>query len=80
MGTYWGWFDDDRKKDAALKIAEAVEAYHAKFGVTPNVVLVNEADSATHPQVRVRIASFLRRHNFWIGWEDEAIESEPLAA
>lgn len=81
MSTYWGWYDDDRKKDAGLKIAEAVEAYQDKFGFAPNVVLVNEADLSPHPRVRVRAASFIRRYNFWIGWEDEsscaAAEPEP---
>lgn len=81
MSSYWGWYDDDRKKDSAIKIAEAVEAYHDKFGTAPNVVLVHEADLATHPGVKVRAASFLRRFTYWIGWEAEApLEADPLVA
>jgi len=80
MNTYWGWFDDDRKKEAALKIAEAVEAYQDKFGVAPNIVLVNEADLALHPVVRVRTAGYIRRYNFWIGWEDEETRAAAEAA
>jgi hypothetical protein len=80
MSTYWGWYDDDRRKEPAQKIAEAVEAYHEKFRLAPNVVLVHEADLAPYPGVTVRVVPFMRRYNFWVGWETEQVEAEPLAA
>jgi len=69
---YLGWFDDNPKNDVALKIEEAVDAYVSRFKAKPNVVLVNEADSAEVQGVRVRTEAFIRRYNFWVGWEDAA--------
>jgi hypothetical protein len=75
---YLGWFDDNPKKAAAIKIQEAIYAYTERFKTQPNVVLVNEDDvspdvgtgSAGIKGVAVRSASFIRRNNFWVGWED----------
>jgi hypothetical protein len=75
---YLGWFDDNPKKAAALKIQEAIYAYTERFKSQPNVVLVNEADvspelggpGAGLKGVVVRSASFIRRNNFWVGKED----------
>lgn len=41
---YLGWFDDNPKKTAVEKVKEAVSTYQDKFGSSPNVILVNEAD------------------------------------
>jgi hypothetical protein len=69
---YMMWFDDSAKKTPALKIEEAVAAYIRHFKSQPNVVLVNEADVQLVQGVRVRSASYVRQHNFWVGWEDPA--------
>lgn len=66
---YLGWFDDTPKKPAQAKIAEACAAYLARFGVRPNVVLVNAADLVAVEGVTVRAVGYIRVNNFWIGWE-----------
>ncbi len=69
---YLWWFDDNPKKTAASKIEEAVAAYCERSHTRPNVVLVNEADRAEIGGVTVRSESYIRRNNFWVGWEDPA--------
>jgi hypothetical protein len=70
--VYMMWFDDSAKKPAAIKIEEAVAAYVKHFRARPNLVLVNEADRTELPGMLIRSASFVRRDNFWVGWEDAA--------
>lgn len=67
---YLGWFDDNPKKPVTLKIEEAIDAYVDRFKARPNVVLVNEADRADIKGVLVRSEGYIRRNNFWVGWED----------
>lgn len=67
------WFDDSAKKSAELKIGEAIEAYIRHFKSKPNVVLVNVDEQVQVSGVQVRSASYIRRHNFWVGWEDAAV-------
>lgn len=69
---YMMWFDDNTKKPVARKIDEAVEAYMRHFKTRPNVVLVNEADRIDVPGIRVQVAAYVQRNNFWVGWEDAA--------
>lgn len=64
---YLLWHDDTRKP-TPIKIAEAMLAYRARFGVDPNVVLVNQADLCDLPGVRVE--GYVRRNNFWVGREE----------
>ncbi|NJR53038.1 MAG: hypothetical protein HC780_29255 [Leptolyngbyaceae cyanobacterium CSU_1_3] len=70
---YMMWFDDSMKKTAALKIEEAVEAYVRHFKSKPNIVLVNEADLDQVQGLRIRSVGYVRRHNFWVGWEDPKV-------
>jgi hypothetical protein len=67
--VYLLWYDDT-KKTAQIKIAEAIGAYTDRFKSKPNVVLVNEADRAEVQGMLVRSEGFIRRNNFWVGWED----------
>jgi hypothetical protein len=67
---YMMWYDDTVKKASAAKIEEAVAAYMRHFKTRPNVVLVNEADLETVNGVRVRSATYVRKNNFWVGWEE----------
>ena len=69
---YLFWYDDSTKKTTALKIQEAIAAYTNRFKSRPNVVLVNEADRAEIKGVQVRSEGYIRRNNFWVGWEDMA--------
>lgn len=71
---YLWWFDDNPKKAPEMKIEEAIAAYVERSRVKPNVVLINEADRAEVKAevkgVTVRTESYIRRYNFWVGWED----------
>lgn len=67
---FLGWFDDNAKKTTAEKVNEAIAAYVVRFGTRPNIVLVNEADRVVEVQgMKVRSESYIRRNNFWVGWE-----------
>jgi hypothetical protein len=67
---YLGWFDDNGKKPAEEKVREAMAAYVERFRTAPNIVLVNAADAVEITGVRVRVEGYIRRNNFWVGWED----------
>lgn len=75
---YYGWFDDSTKKTTVYKIEEAIDAYVRRFGKRPNVVLVNEADVADVQGVLVRPEGFIRRNNFWVGYESDGSAVEPV--
>jgi hypothetical protein len=70
--VYLLWYDDSARKATQLKIEEAISAYTDRFKSRPNVVLVNEADRADIKGVLVRSEGYIRRNNFWVGWEDAA--------
>ncbi|HSH79883.1 MAG TPA: hypothetical protein VLA19_15260 [Herpetosiphonaceae bacterium] len=64
------WYDDDRKKTATEKIADALAAYEKRWGNQANLVLVNAADLGEAPkQVTVRPQPFIQRSNFYVGVE-----------
>jgi hypothetical protein len=68
---YLAWYDDSTKKSTEQKIAEAIAAYTDKFRSAPNVVLVSEEDKdVAVPGVLIRSEGYIRKSNFWIGWED----------
>lgn len=69
--VYLGWFDDNPKKAASVKIAEAIDAYVDRFKTRPNVVLVNEVDVAEINGVTIRAEGYIRRNNFWVGIEEK---------
>jgi hypothetical protein len=70
QAMYLGWFDDNGKKDTPTKISEAIAAYVVRFGTRPNVVLVNEGDWPVEvPGLSVRVEKYIRRNNFWVGFE-----------
>lgn len=64
---YLGWYDDNAKKPVAQKIAEAAQAYVARFGAPPTVVLCNERDVADVVGMTVRAETYIRINNFWLG-------------
>lgn len=66
---YLGWYDDNPKKTPALKIAEAIAAYVARFETYPTVILCNEADCIKMDSILVRSESYIRPNNFWVGEE-----------
>ncbi len=70
LGTpYLMWYDDNPKTSRLHKIEEAIEAYTRRFALQPNVVLVNHCDIIEYGGVHVRSAAFVRRNNFWVGFE-----------
>ena len=79
---YLAWFDADRKKSVAEKIAEARERYVEKFGAEPVVCLVNPADVVEGSAVELRPATYIGRNCFWIGVDERAEEpaAQPPAA
>ncbi len=68
------WYDDNPKLSVLKKIEAAIEAYTDRFAMTPNVVLVNEAEVVQHTDVTVRGATNIRRNNFWVGIEAAGAE------
>lgn len=64
---YWIIWFDDRKISTADKIAAGSATYQERFGVAPEQVLVNEADMATVPGIRVEPRSHISRSNYWLG-------------
>lgn len=68
------WFDDSTKPTDA-KITEAIGAYIDRFGCRPNMLLVHESVTATVAGIQVRPVTYVRRNNFWVGWEDIKIDS-----
>jgi hypothetical protein len=70
--VYLLWYDDSARKTTQIKIEEAISAYTDRFKTRPNVVLVNEADRADIKGILVRSEGYVRRNNFWVGWEDVA--------
>ena len=63
------WFDDTPRRAPAEKIAAAIDAYQRRFGRAPNVVLTNDADRVEVMGMTVRSEGYIRRNNFWIGFE-----------
>lgn len=70
--VYLLWHDDNPKKAAETKIAEASQRFIERIGSRPNVVLCNQADICEVEGMVVRVESYIRRGHFWIGWEDSA--------
>lgn len=48
---------------------KALAAYARHFQRAPNVVLVNPDEVTTHPGVTVRGESYIRKNNYWVGYE-----------
>jgi hypothetical protein len=79
---FLGWYDPDRKRPAAQKLAEAVERYVEKFGDEPSLCLTSAADAAEldgKTELPVRAVTFISRYTYYVGVED-APESELAAA
>jgi hypothetical protein len=66
---YLGWYDDNPKHTTAQKIAEACQAYTERFGVRPNLVLVNRDELCEVAGITVRSEGYIRRNNYWVARE-----------
>lgn len=69
---YLMWYDDNPRLPILSKIEEAIDAYTRRFAIHPNVVLVNEAELTEYTGMEVRGVDFVRRNNFWVGFEARA--------
>jgi septum formation inhibitor MinC len=77
---YLAWFDADRKKPVATKIAEAHERYVAKFGRQPLVCLVNPEDASAEAAIELRPLQSIGRNCFWIGTDEDQDREEAARA
>ncbi len=76
------WYDDDKTRPLAAKVARAVDFYRAKYGEQPTVCYAHKltlgADApAAVGVVKLRADGAVVAGNFWIGVERFAL---PLAA
>jgi hypothetical protein len=78
--TYLMWYDDNPKITLDRRLAEACEAFAARFGVRPNVALAHPDECAvalrddnlpTLPDgVALYPATTVRRNTYWIGIQE----------
>lgn len=66
---FLGWFDDNPKRATPDKVRDACEAYRARFGCAPTIVLMSadDCDAAQDYGTPVRTEGYIRRNNFWVG-------------
>lgn len=67
---YLAWFDADKKKPVAQKIAEAVARYREKFKEEPLICLVNPENVVPVAGLDVRPVAPLGKHDIWVGKDD----------
>lgn len=70
---YLMWQALDPKKATEQKILEAIAAYVARFGSSPNVVLCNESQRCAVAGVQVRSEGRIGKDVFHVGWEAGAV-------
>ena len=70
------WFDDDKTRGLADKVARAAQRYQQKYGHSPDVCYVNpgalrgnEGHDARVESVKVLPAKSVLPHHFWLGIE-----------
>jgi hypothetical protein len=61
------WYDPDTQRPIGDKIQAAVVAYGRRFSLTPNLVLINDAATATMAGVEVRSVRTVQPDHFWVG-------------
>jgi hypothetical protein len=69
---YLHCYDADPKRSASQRLASVVEAYTARFGVQPDIILVNEIDAgATYPGVEIKAEKRIGPNNYQAGKQGE---------
>ena len=76
---FLGWYDPDKKKTVAEKLAAAIRRYEAKWGQAPAVALVNPAEVIELEDIDVRPAVHVAPNTYYVG-ACEAASDERLAA
>lgn len=64
------WLDDDKHLTLEEKILRAADYYHNKYGQTPNMCLVNQAQLKEEKKVgliQVRPVQNVLRNHLWMG-------------
>ena len=71
------WFDNDPKTTLVAKISRAAEYYHAKYGKTANLCLVNPKSMTEvidkSGTVSIRAMDMVLPGHLWIGQEEKEI-------
>ncbi len=69
------WYDNDRKRPLADKVAAAVERYAERFGNEPELVLLNPAQAGEQGAIAgipVRPHPLVSPNHLYVGVEDPA--------
>jgi len=69
------WLDDDKKRPFTEKVQRAAQYYREKYGLTPNICLVNPnqlAEEQCVGGIAVKPARNVLMHHFFIGVEEAA--------
>lgn len=77
------WYDNDRKRKLAEKVAQAAERYTERFGTSPQVVLLNPAQAGEMAEVAglpVRATPLVAPHSLYIGADDADDAPAPSVA
>ncbi len=61
------WYDPDRRRPLAEKVAEAARRYREKFGRDPDVVVLNPIEAEGGLPLRVLVRPFVRPGHFIVG-------------
>ena len=70
--AYLMWYEDNKKTTVTQRVQGGIDAYKARYGCAPSVVLVGADDfttlnAASVDGVPVDSRSFIRVNNYWIG-------------
>jgi hypothetical protein len=70
--NFIAWYDDDRKRTLAQKIADACEAFQSRMGIAATVALISLDDGPAPADALVRIESrsTIRRNTVWAGRDE----------
>src|SRR4051794_15702185 len=79
MEMFLAWFDDSNKKPVQTKIEEAVERFTHKFGLVPDVCLVNEREVIELAHITVRPTRHIRPNYFWVGRGEPVVVDAPAS-
>lgn len=67
---YLAWFDADRDKSSAKKVADARARYVQRFGAEPLVCMVNPVNVCDVVGIKVVPLAHIGEHCFWIGQDE----------
>jgi hypothetical protein len=71
------WFDADKRRSPQQKLDDAAERYTERFGRAPNLCHVNPDDLFAHPSIRVQPDPAVLKSHFWVGFDEELVQSPP---